>query len=156
MKHFLQVLVMFSMLCSSAMAQKRVTGLVTDKVTGEPIPGANIIAKGETKGAFAGLDGKYTMLVKNDGVVLVVRAPGYQPMEEKVGARREVNFKLNIEVASVSNTIVTALGFIAESPSLGYAAQKITGSTLNDVPSDVWTSALVGKVPGVSLSTLNG
>jgi hypothetical protein len=28
---------------------------------------------------------------------------------------------------------------------LGYAAQKITGSTLNDVPSDVWTSALVGN-----------
>lgn len=156
MKHFLQVLVMFSMLCSSAMAQKRVTGLVTDKVTGEPIPGANIIAKGETKGAFAGLDGKYTMLVKNDEVILVVRAPGYQPLEEKVGTRREINFKLNIEVSAISNSIITALGFVAETPSLGYAAQKVTGSTLNDVPSDVWTSALVGKIPGLSLTSLNG
>lgn len=156
MKHFLQVLVMFSMLCSSAMAQKRVTGLVTDKVTGEPIPGANIIAKGETKGAFAGLDGKYTMLVKNDEVVLVVRAAGYQPTEEKVGSRREVNFKLNIEVASMSNTIVTALGVVSEIPSVGYAAQKLTGTTVNDIPSDVWTGALVGKVPGLSVSTLNG
>ena len=57
----------------------KVRGIVTDKATGDPLPGANITIEGTTIGASADLNGVYVILAVPVGV-LVVRANfiGYQ------------------------------------------------------------------------------
>lgn len=40
----------------------KIAGVVKDKETGEPLPGANVIIVGTTYGASANLDGEYVIL----------------------------------------------------------------------------------------------
>lgn len=74
MKHFLNELIsagnrrknfflLLVVLVSSAMLQAQniaVSGIVKD-VTGEPLPGVNIMEKGTTNGTITDVDGKFTL-----------------------------------------------------------------------------------------------
>lgn len=50
--------------------KKTITGTVTDK-EGEAIIGANIVEKGTTNGTVTDVDGKYSLNVENDAVILI-------------------------------------------------------------------------------------
>ncbi|WP_368389562.1 carboxypeptidase-like regulatory domain-containing protein, partial [Parabacteroides goldsteinii] len=60
-------------------AGKTVTGVVTDK-TGEPIIGANVLQKGTTNGTITDIDGKFTLTVPQNSVI-VISYIGYNPQE---------------------------------------------------------------------------
>ena len=59
-----------------------VSGKVTD-VSGEPIPGVNVVIKGQNKGTATDFDGKYNIKV-SPGNVLVFSSIGYQTVEKPV------------------------------------------------------------------------
>ncbi len=44
-------------------AQQQVSGTVRDAVSGEPLPGVNVVVKGTTLGAATDLDGRYRLVV---------------------------------------------------------------------------------------------
>mgnify|MGYP003628903622 FL=1 len=53
-------------------AQNRtITGIVTSKGDGLPLPGANILVKGKSIGASTNFEGQYTLGVPNKDVTLV-------------------------------------------------------------------------------------
>ena len=52
-------------------AQQRITGKVTDAVTGEAFPGVNIIIEGTGIGTSTGSDGTYSIMVDGPGTVLL-------------------------------------------------------------------------------------
>ncbi|PDS26298.1 TonB-dependent receptor [Flavobacterium branchiophilum] len=66
---------------SFAMAQKEVSGKVTDK-SGAALPGVNVTEKGATNGVSTDLDGNYKIKVK-DGATLVFSYVGYAKVERK-------------------------------------------------------------------------
>lgn len=71
---------------SVAMAQtKTVTGTVTDS-THEPLIGASILVKGTSTGAITDMNGKYSISVTPEDV-LVFSYVGYEKQEIKVGSR---------------------------------------------------------------------
>ena len=78
---------------SVAMAQtKTVTGTVTDSFN-EPLIGASILVKGTSTGAVTDMDGKYSISVTpND--VLVFSYVGYEKQEIKVGQQTVINVTL--------------------------------------------------------------
>ena len=68
-----------------AFAQERV---VSGKVTnskGAPLPGATIMVKGTTSGAFAKLDGKFKVTVPPNGKTLVFKMFRYENQRSSFG-----------------------------------------------------------------------
>jgi len=64
---------------SFASAQDITSGILTDGQN-RPIPGANILVKGTTKGTLTDFDGKYT-IAASDGDVLIFSYIGYTTVE---------------------------------------------------------------------------
>ncbi|UCS92994.1 SusC/RagA family TonB-linked outer membrane protein [Echinicola marina] len=133
---------------SIAFAQNvTITGTVTDGETGEPLPGANILVKGQASGTITDLDGKYSISVAEDAT-LVFSFIGYTSQEIAVGSNNVIDVALT--GASLDEVVV-----------VGYGTQKkknLTGAvgTLSseDIGSQSVTSAanaLSGRVSGVQL-----
>ena len=57
----LVALVVAASLPASTLAQQRITGFVTDRDSGEPLPGASVILEGMRLGSSTDLDGRYSI-----------------------------------------------------------------------------------------------
>ena len=112
MKKLLLVSLCFLMLCvTQVFAQNRtVTGTVTAKEDGLPIPGATVKVKGTNVGAQTNSAGKFTLSVPS-GATLVVSFVGYTAQQIPVGNQTTIN------VALVSSS--SALGEVVITTSLG-------------------------------------
>ncbi|MBO4446878.1 MAG: carboxypeptidase-like regulatory domain-containing protein, partial [Bacteroidales bacterium] len=89
-KLFFAALMVFAA-TSLAMAQnKTVTGTVTDASNGTPVPFAALQIKGTSTGTSTNADGKYSIQVPADGV-LVFTSIGYKTVEVTVAGRSVVN-----------------------------------------------------------------
>ncbi|UOQ79153.1 carboxypeptidase-like regulatory domain-containing protein [Hymenobacter sp. 5516J-16] len=61
-------------------AQTRsLSGRVTDRSTGEGLPGVTVLVKGTTNGVSTNSDGTYTLTVPANGGTLVFSSVGYVP-----------------------------------------------------------------------------
>ncbi|MDX1740865.1 MAG: SusC/RagA family TonB-linked outer membrane protein, partial [Rhodothermales bacterium] len=94
---------------SLAMAQKTVTGTVTDAESGFPLPGVNIAIQGTFTGTATGLDGTFSIRV-NEGDVLVFTFVGYLPQEVTVGTRDVIDISLEEDVALLEEVVVVGYG----------------------------------------------
>ena len=130
-----------------------VQGTVTDE-QGEPIIGANVLAKGTAVGQATDFDGKFSINVPKDAV-LQVSYIGYLTQEVAVNGQTE------IKVVLKENSVV-----LDEVVALGYGAVKkedATGSVSvvkpDEIEAGLATSAqdlLVGKSPGVVVTSAGG
>ncbi len=108
--------------------RKNVTGTITDQ-QGDPIIGGNIVEKGTTNGTVTDIDGKFTLNVENNAVLLISYI-GYLPQEISITGRNIVNVTLQEDTKALEEVVV-----------VGYGTQKkvnLTGaiSTLNS--DDAW------------------
>ena len=96
-----------------ALAAGEIKGVVSDKKSGAPLPGTNIIVVGTKTGAAAGPNGRFIISRLPDGVyILEASILGYERKRiEGVAvngdAGVEVNFELAIEAIPLSEVIVT-------------------------------------------------
>ena len=72
-----------------------VSGTVTD-TGGEPVFGAAVMVKGTTKGVTTDLDGKYSLSVASDAI-LVCQNIGYKTVEVAVNGRATLDFVLETD-----------------------------------------------------------
>lgn len=128
--------------------QQKVTGIITDAVTGEPIVGANIIIEGSTTGVISDLNGKYSIDVPDNKSVLVVTFIGYVS-ERIVATQANINIQLVPEIKTLEEVVVTALGIKRSEKALGYSVQKVTGDNLTTVKGVDVATSLTGKVSGL-------
>lgn len=80
-KHLLTTIVLMVMSWSLS-AQIKVTGKVTDDMNA-PLPGANVVVKGTTKGVISNFDGNYEIQAQQ-GDVLEFSFMGFQTQTKKV------------------------------------------------------------------------
>lgn len=115
-KSCLCVLGLWMLFCSSAQAQNvgRISGTIVDADTGEPLPGANVIIGGTTRGGAADVDGSYFILNVPPGRYQVrASMVGYEStlvVDVIVNANRTttVDFELRAEAIGVEEVVVTA------------------------------------------------
>lgn len=81
-----------------------VRGTVIDKATKEPLTGATIRADGQTTGAVAGLDGDYTLNLKNGDYTLLVDYVGYQQITHQLTVKQSEQIQ-NFEMLSDSKQL---------------------------------------------------
>ncbi len=87
---------------------KKITGIVKDK-NGEPIIGANVLIKGEARGAVTDLDGRFTLDVPTNAI-LQVSYIGYTSQNVTVGNRSNIEVVLNEDSAALEEVVVIGYG----------------------------------------------
>ena len=85
--------VLFFLGTNVLLAQKKVSGIVKEADTNEPLIGATVVVKGTTNGVITDLDGHYAIEV-NANEVLQFAYVGLETHEETVGERTVINVSL--------------------------------------------------------------
>ena len=129
-------------------AQTTISGIVSDS-TG-PIPGANVSLKGSKNGVSTNFDGKYSINVPANAV-LVYSFVGFVTQEVAVKGQSQINIALVEESNTLKEVVVIGYGAIRKEAVTGSVA-SIRGDVLREVPSANVTQALQGRVAGVQMS----
>lgn len=109
-----------------AIAQQtsKISGVVRDKSTGEPLPGVNVIVEGTMLGASTDTDGSYVILNIPPGTYTVTfDYIGYQTVSvENVRVVADVTKRLDVELAPTTIELDEAITVVAERPFFEAAA----------------------------------
>ncbi|NRB49103.1 MAG: SusC/RagA family TonB-linked outer membrane protein [Saprospiraceae bacterium] len=154
MKRLSLVLALVLFGASFALAQKTVTGTVTDE-SGEALIGASILVKGTTSGTVTDLDGKYSLSVPEASSTLVFSYTGFNTQEVEVGAQTVIDLVMS-EGVSLGEVVVTALGVEREEKALGYAVQQVKGDEVSRSGASNAVDGLVGKAAGIQVTRSSG
>lgn len=139
-----------------ALAQSgKVTGVVKDSGTGEPIPFASIMEKGTMNGVSADGNGEYTIAVSDKSkAILVASSVGYKNFEFAVVGRDIIDLELYIENV-LEDVVVVAYGTVKKEAVTG-SVSSVKGEGLAAVPVTSVDKMLTGKLAGVNISTTSG
>lgn len=154
-KRLLLLAGLFALLTSTVLAQTvQVTGKVTDQ-NGAPIPGATVKIKNARGGVSAGLDGTFKIEATSTSL-LVVSAIGFDSKEVNVGGQSFLSVQLAQDIKSIGEVVVTGTGAATTRKKLSIAVESITADKLPAAPTASVDQALVGKIAGAQISSVNG
>ncbi|RGN46333.1 MULTISPECIES: TonB-dependent receptor [unclassified Bacteroides] len=152
---------MWTMLCvtlisslSFAQTTKMVTGTITDAVSGESLIGVNIMIEGSATGTTTDLDGKYSLNVP-ENAVLVVSYIGYETIKESVKGRTVIDVKLGAKSEVMDEVVVVGYTTMKKADVLG-AVSKVGTKELTAAPLASAEQALQGRIAGVQVSAATG
>ncbi|MCL3779350.1 TonB-dependent receptor [Prolixibacteraceae bacterium JC049] len=142
-------------------------GVVTDKVTDEPLPGATVAIKNANgrfiTGVATDLDGRYTLNVNIENAILNVSFIGYKDQVIKLSGQKIVNVALGTGDQKIDEVVITAT---VDKANDGYMqidrkelASAITKVELKDVAVSSATSVeemMQGRATGVQLTAASG
>ncbi len=102
--------IFFFLLLISAMgfSQITVTGKVTDNLN-EPLPGANVVEQGTSKGVITDFNGNYQITVSSDSAVLEFSYLGFENQEITVEGNSQIDVQLKESAQALDG--VTVQGF---------------------------------------------
>jgi len=137
-------------------AQNRtVTGTVTSKDDGTPIPGVSVKIKGTANGVATNSAGKYSLSVPS-GAVLEFVSIGFTTVDVPVKGSTVINISLATASNQLGEVVVTgALGQKLQERSLGYATAQIDSKQLNQAAVTDISTGLQGKVSGLQVNLTN-
>lgn len=156
MKKLLQSFFLLLFVASSALAQdKTITGTVTAKEDGMPLPGVSVKIKGTTNGVATTSNGKFTLSVPSSASVLVFSFVGYTGQTVNIGSSNVINVSLVADQTVLSEVIVTGYGTVNKKDFTG-SAVRVSGETVKDRPIQSFAQGLTGQAAGVSIVQPNG
>lgn len=135
---------------AEALQKQNISGKVLDSATGDPIPGVNVVVEGTTQGTITDIDGKYSITVDNNAV-LIFSYIGYLTEKIVVQGNTTIDVKLIADVKSLEEIVVVGYGTQRREAVTGSVA-SMKGDEVRDVPSSNITHALQGRVAGVEMS----
>lgn len=143
--------VLFLLLSATyAWAQEtQVSGTIYDE-TGQPLPGATVLVKGTTTGTTSDLDGKYSISIPTDGV-LVFSFIGYSPVEKTVGNQSVIDVNLTPDLADLEEVVVVGYGTAKKSQLTG-AISSVGSKEIQELPITDARQALQGRAAGVDVT----
>ena len=130
---------------------KTVTGTVTAKDDGLPLPGVSVRITGTTIGTQTGANGQFVLSVPASAKTLVFSFIGYTTTSVEIGTG-PVNVALATNNSQLTEVIITgAYGTRQSSRSASYAAQVVKSEALNTIRQPNVNNALAGKVAGIQV-----
>jgi TonB-linked SusC/RagA family outer membrane protein len=155
MKKLLQSLFILLFIAGNAIAQDRtVTGTVTDKADGKPLPGITITIKGAKGATQTGANGKYSIFVPSGASGLDFSSLGYAA--QSITSTSSVIDVVMVEDANaLSEIVVTGYGTTTKKEITGSVSQ-ISGKVIESLPVQTFDKALQGRAAGVQVTTNSG
>ena len=151
-------LLMVSLLLSTvtAWAQSTVTaqGRIIDE-TGEGVIGASVVVQGTTTGAVTDLDGNFSIPNVAVGATLEISYMGYKNVTVKVDGK-PIAVTLQEDSQALDEVVVVGYGVMRKSDLTGAVASVKAEEALKNNPTSDITSALQGRLAGVSIMSSSG
>lgn len=135
--------------------QAGITGKITDSKDGTPIANATVKVKGGGA-TVTDPDGMFTLPHVAAGATLEVSSIGYLTKMVKIVAGKTISIQLNYDPKSLSEVVVTGVGVATSKKKIGISVEAITADKLPGVPSGSIDQALVGKIAGAQISSVDG
>ena len=139
---------------SSSQQKKTITGTIVDP-SGMPVIGANVMVKGTTNGTITDMDGKFSLEVPKESM-LVVSYIGYANQEIKVSNQTNLSIALKEYAEALDELVVVGYGTQKKINLTGSIGTIKTDETLKARPVTNVQELLAGSVPGMSVSKGSG
>jgi TonB-linked SusC/RagA family outer membrane protein len=138
---------------ASMIAQKTISGTVTDAANGDALIGANVLVKGSGTGTITDIDGTYA-LKANEGDVLVFSYTGYVDQEVTIGASSTVN--VSLAAGQLLDEVVVVGYGTQKSKEVTSAVVSVSREEFNKGPISDAAQLLQGKVAGLQIYNRGG
>ncbi|TAG37543.1 MAG: SusC/RagA family TonB-linked outer membrane protein, partial [Cytophagia bacterium] len=137
--------------------EKTVTGTVTAKDDGLPIPGASVKVKGTEQGTQTNGNGVFTLKVTGGNPVLVVSYIGYNVLEVSVVSVKgtNINVVLTQNDKSLSEVVVTGYATKSKRSTVGSISNVNVDNAMSQ-PNASFDQMLQGQVAGLNAKTGSG
>ncbi|MBF9142128.1 SusC/RagA family TonB-linked outer membrane protein [Hymenobacter properus] len=151
------VMLLMTGLLQQVYAQDRtISGRVTDRASGQGLPGATVLVKGTTVGASTNADGAFSLSVPSSATTLTISSIGYASVDQAIGSSATYTVALAPDVKQLGEVVVTgALGIQRQSGQVGYATATLDTKEINQARVTNVTNGLAGKVSGLQIQTVN-
>lgn len=157
------IAVLLALAGSPAVAQQMgtVQGIIVDGMTNQPLPGAQVIISGTSRGAYTNAQGRYLILNAPAGTyTIAVQLIGYADASREVvitaGQVTNANFGLEQSAIALSEVVVTGVsGGATERAKVPFTVARVDASQM-PVQSVNALSQLQGRVPGANIAAISG
>lgn len=153
------ILLMLSLVFSCLMitaqnATKTVSGTVVDN-TGEPLIGAAVVDASNSKnGAVTDLDGKFSLVVAENGSIRVTYV-GYEEQVINIANQSTINVVLKDLNKSLNEVVVVGYG-VQKKANLTGAVDQVTSEVFENRPVTNTTQMLQGAIPNLTIRLTDG
>ncbi len=138
---------------ASAQTLQTITGLVRDE-SGKPLPSVSVSVKKSSQTTITNEDGRFKLNDVPSHATIVFTFVGYATREVTASAGMDV--VLQPSSGNLTEVVVTALGIKREAKSIGYSAQRVTGTDITKAATPDLATGLMGKSAGLNISQSNG
>lgn len=149
-----QVLFLLFLIPALTWAQTKVSGTITDGLTGMPLGGVNVIIKDTSQGTSSGFDGNYTINVTN-GQTLVFSFVGYTSREVVYAGQQQLDITLLEDADLLDEIVLIGYGETTQQNATG-AVSKVSSEEFNQGAIVAPEQLLAGKTAGVRITSGNG
>lgn len=155
MRKLLATLTALLLFTGVLLAQKTVTGTVTDD-KGNPIPNVSVVVKGTPTGTVTKADGSFSLTVPSTAKQIELSSLGFATQTINIGSGSVYNVTLATTGArDLDEVIVTGITRVKKSQFAG-AASKIAEKEIENRPVGSFDQLFQGRAPGVLALTGSG
>ncbi|MFO7655558.1 MAG: TonB-dependent receptor [Bacteroidales bacterium] len=133
----------------------KVTGVVTDGITNETLPGVNVLVVGTTDGAITDFDGKYEITIPSADANIVFSFMGYNSENVSVEGKTRIDISLIPDIKSLEEVVVIGYGS-ARKADLSGSISTLSSKEIKDIPVSNVAQALTGRIAGLQITTSDG
>lgn len=137
----------------TAWAQTRTLSGVIKDANGQPIPGANVVIRGTTRGATTDSQGRYTLSDVPADARVQVSSIGYLSKEQTVSAgQTSIDVSLAEDVSNLEEVVVSGLATNVKRSNLANAVTRLSADELTGTTKPTTADgALQGKIAGANI-----
>lgn len=129
-----------------------INGIVSDQ-SGQSLPGASVLVKGTAKGVMTDFDGKYSISVA-DNALLVVSFLGFITQELAVNGKNLINIELVEDAQILDEIVVIGYGSVKKSDLTG-SVGSIKTEKIADIPTNNVGTLLQGRTTGLQIINIS-
>jgi len=135
-----------------------ISGIVTDKGSGDPLPGVSIIIEGTTTGSVTDFDGKYSINTENSkDKLLVFSFIGFKTVSVKLtGENQVIDIVLEEDVTGLDEVVITGSTIGTKKRELGNSISTIKATNIQNNAAIAVDQALSGKIAGALVQQNSG
>ncbi len=134
----------------------QITGTVTSAEDGMPIPGASVMVKGTTIGTATDPDGKYSLAVPATATTLVFSFIGMTTEEVLIAGQKVIDISLMADALALEEVVVSGVAGATPRKKLSVTVDRIGTEALEALPATSASTALQGKLSGVTVVQASG
>lgn len=138
----------------SLIQQQKVTGIIIDAATGEPLIGVTVMIEGTSQGVMTDVNGKFTIDAQSTDVLLISYV-SMEPQRIPVGQKTTINISMRTSVKELEEVVVIGYGTIRKA--------DVTSSVTSVKKEDFLTGNIQdaaelvkGKVAGLTVTKGSG